>query len=478
MPQEHSPIEAPAPPETVPPARGAGNPHLRLLLVAAFLHGLAFVLLLPPWMGEDEPWHVEYAHHIADGHLPVDGQAMTLEGLEEVSHSQMQMRRELGGLETAELAATQHDILESMRANHFWARVDWASWGGGAETFDQVAPDLTAAHQPPLYYLLSGQVLRLLGSGDVEREMWIERGLSLLAYLAVVLAAYALASRVSDDPWIAITAAALVAWWPMHARQAAVANNDVLVKVFTAWALVMGAELARSGITTKRIAWIVVLCVAGFATKTTAAGVVAPIGLALLWRGGQRAGTMGWKVRAGLILGLASLAGLTLVMWFNSSNPAVPHSVANLKGRIQTALAPEFWSEFSRTTVGAFNWYSRDLASGVHVAVRFGLLLGLAGAALALVVKRSGIDRRVLFFCALAAITQIALVGLRGVAAGRYMMPMITAFGVLLAVGWMAVLPEGWRRRVGALLITALLIFDGIFITTGLIWNQYGVWGS
>ena len=40
-----------------------------LLLIAAVLHGLVYMLLLPPWMGEDEPWHVEYAHHLSTGHL-------------------------------------------------------------------------------------------------------------------------------------------------------------------------------------------------------------------------------------------------------------------------------------------------------------------------------------------------------------------------------------------------------------------------
>ena len=47
-----------------------------LLLIAAVFHGLVYVLLLPAWMGEDEPWHVEYTHHLATGHVPWGGVVM------------------------------------------------------------------------------------------------------------------------------------------------------------------------------------------------------------------------------------------------------------------------------------------------------------------------------------------------------------------------------------------------------------------
>ena len=42
-----------------------------LLLAAAALNGLVYLLLLAPWMGEDEPWHMEYASHVADGYLAI-----------------------------------------------------------------------------------------------------------------------------------------------------------------------------------------------------------------------------------------------------------------------------------------------------------------------------------------------------------------------------------------------------------------------
>ena len=134
-----------------------------LLLAAAVLHGLAYFLLLPPWMGEDEPWHVEYAHHVATGHTPWGGLPLAAKDREEMPFAHMQVRLRFAGLAPEEIAATEAEILDSMRGHDFWARVDWASWGGGAENFDQVARDHTATTHSPLYYAVSAAGLAIAG---------------------------------------------------------------------------------------------------------------------------------------------------------------------------------------------------------------------------------------------------------------------------------------------------------------------------
>ena len=35
------------------------------LVAAVVLHGFAYFFLMAPWMGEDEPWHLEYARNLA-----------------------------------------------------------------------------------------------------------------------------------------------------------------------------------------------------------------------------------------------------------------------------------------------------------------------------------------------------------------------------------------------------------------------------
>lgn len=481
---------------------------LRLVLVAALLHGLAYLILLPPWMGEDEPWHVEYAHYIGLGYLPFGGEEISSENLETLSASQVQVLRELGGVEEDDIRATQLALLDSMREHHFWERVDWAASGSGAESFDQLSPYFTATHQPPLYYLLTGQVLRLFGGGDVLREMWLLRGLSLLFYLAVVRAAWEVGRRLSSDLSLALGCALVAAWWPMHARQAAVVNNDVLVKVFTAWSLVVALDLARHGLTRARLGWAALLVALGLLSKTTGAGALVPLGLALLWRvGGVRLGERRARSatasaslvsesagsvedrsaampspgfagrRALLVVGLLVLAALVPLGYLLSNNPAIPLTLGNFQERLHRAVQPAFWAEFGRTAVGAFNWYSRDLPPLVHAAVGYALALCGAGLVWALA-RRSDVRRGLLLLCVAAVAGQLALVLLRGTAAGRYVMPQLVAFAALVTVGALAPLPERWRPKALVALAGALLLFDAAFLWSGLVWNQYGVWGS
>jgi len=470
---------------------------LRLVLVAALLHGLAYLILLPPWMGEDEPWHVEYAHYVGLGYLPFGGEEISAENLETLSASQVQVLRELGGVEEDDIRATQGALLDSMREHHFWERVDWAASGSGAESFDQLSPYLTATHQPPLYYLLTGQVLRLFGGGDVLREMWLLRGLSLLFYLAVVRAAWEVGRRLSEDTTLALGCALVAAWWPMHARQAAVVNNDVLVKVFTAWSLVVALDIARQGLSRARLGWAMLLAALGLLSKTTGAGALVPLGLALLWRiGGARlrarssaalaqeaadsdaAAPAGLaRRRALLTVGLLALAALVPLGYYLSNNPAIPLTLGNFQERLHRAVQPEFWAEFGRTAVGAFNWYSRDLPPLAHAAIGYALALCGVGLAWALA-RRSDLRRGLLLLCVAAVVGQLALVLLRGTAAGRYVMPQLVAFAALVAAGALAPLPERWRPRALVALAFALLLFDVAFLWSGLVWNQYGVWGS
>ncbi len=78
--------------------------RLAPLLVAALLHAAAFLVLLPPWMGEDEPWQVEFASHVAAGHAPWGGIATSgssadrpHDDRELMSLPQLQVRRRRAG---------------------------------------------------------------------------------------------------------------------------------------------------------------------------------------------------------------------------------------------------------------------------------------------------------------------------------------------------------------------------------------------
>jgi hypothetical protein len=454
--------------------------RLAPLLVAALLHAAAFLVLLPPWMGEDEPWQVEYASHVAAGHAPWGGIAMSgasadkpHDDRELMSLSQLQVRRRLGGVEEDEIRDKQGHLLDSMREHAFWRRIDFMEWGPGAENFDQVQPDFTATNQPPAYYLVTGLLLGALGVEEVEAQMWALRGFSLLCYLAVVVCAWIVGRHLSVDSTIAAACALFVAWLPMHARQAAVVNNDVLAKVFSGAAIAVAAGLVAGHGGRRRAAGLVVLLALGLVTKTTAAGALAVGVPALALAAREHLGRARRLALGGLITLAVAAAGFAT--WWFAHNPAMPRNPDALLMRVlrsQHGFREDLW----RTFVGAFNWYSRDLPQAAYAASGVVLALATLGALVASV-RRLDARRGLLLLCWAAVTAQLGLIALRGVAVGRYFFPVLPALAGLVAVGLLTCLPRRARRKALALLCVLMILLDGLFLWSGLAWNQYAVWG-
>ena len=110
-----------------------------IFLSAVLLHGLAYLVFLPPWMGEDEPWQYEYVHHIAEGNMPQFGRGidLTAEDIERMPLSQLQVMRRFPGLPPEEIVELQARVMGSMERTGFWRRVDWAEPVSRPHQFDQ-----------------------------------------------------------------------------------------------------------------------------------------------------------------------------------------------------------------------------------------------------------------------------------------------------------------------------------------------------
>lgn len=465
--------------ESAPPAPRRA---FLLVLLAALLHGLCYLALVPPWMGEDEPWHLEYAHHIGSGHLPLGGQSMSGPSAEKLddrtlmSLSQLLVRRRVGGLTEAEIAGAQEAILASMRAHHFWRRVPFAGWAEGSTTFDQIANPCTATHQPPLYYLVSGAILRVLPLASVEAELWALRCFSLLCYLALVACAFALGRLVSSDEWIALACALFVAWLPMHARQAAVVNNDVLAKVFAGLALVAGARILADRSGARGALWLGAAIVLGMLAKPSAAGALAMLFVALAHLAARRFGLM-----RGIALGtgaLVLLSGAAAAFLYATHSAALPRRLSNLRHRLDNAFSAELRERLFSTFGGAFSWETRPLPGELYAALGALLALALAGLLWLLARGVPDVRRRVLLACAAAVVLQLLLVGLRGEGRGRYLFPVLPALGALIACGLLGPLAPRRRPIALAALALALVLYDAFFLWRGLLWNEYAWWGS
>jgi 4-amino-4-deoxy-L-arabinose transferase-like glycosyltransferase len=450
-----------------------------IFAAAALLIGIAQLLALAPWMGEDEPWHLEYARHVAAGYRPWGGEPMRAASADRPDDrtlmplSQLQVRRRFADIPAERIAATQAAILASMAVTGYYQRVDWAGVEPQRSNFDQVAPDFSAATQPPFYYLVAGGLLALVPSDDVEVQLWTLRCFSLALFVAGALLALAMARTALADERLALCAASVFAFLPMSARQAAVVNPDVLAKTIVA-VIVLCAVRALAGVRRRgEILLALALCAIGLSTDSTAAtGIVALLALPLL--------RSRHLTRRSLLLvyglALAAVIAAGALLWITQHNPALPRSWIGLRDRLQASLSLDNWAVVGRTLVGSFGWESRFLPDALTLAV-----LGLGAVALASATRATLrgtqlAQRPVLVLFLLLVVAPIAMVALRGSLRGRYLMPALPAFSVLAVVGWFDLVPEPARERFAKLWIAALVALEALFLWGGLVYHEHLRW--
>jgi len=135
-------------------------------------------------------------------------------------------------------------------------------------------------------------------------------------------------------------------------------------------------------------------------------------------------------------------------------------------------------SELWRTTLGAFNWYSRDLPDWISTTVMIVLLTLIIAAYTKISSGTEQRGRAVLILCLCALLAQFMIIGLRGVPAGRYLFPVLPAAAVLLATGAGALSAERRRQHIITGLVITFIALDAVFLWRGLLVEQYLVWGN
>jgi hypothetical protein len=453
----------------------------RLFLIAVALHGLAYLFLLPAWMGEDEPWQFEYASHVADGYLPFGGKPIV--GGPKAPYDEranwplsvLQVRRRFRGLDEPRIDQRERQILRSMGERGFYSRVDWTGAEKQRTNFDAVAPDFTATSQQPGYYLLCGAWIAASRAQSVEGRLFAARTLSWVLYVVTAWIGLLFARRVFDDPSLALCAAVCIAWIPMHARQAALVNNDVLVRTLSALVLLLCARQVSGEARRSELAIAFAVAGATLFVKSNAVGAMLVLMLTVLAR--MRAVANRGRAIAFVLGGLVFLAAAVWV-WHTQHSPVVPRTIAGFVDRVTRGVSAATWRETWTTLVGSFDWYSRPMGTSIYLAAALFGVLALAGAITAVVKRPSGVSRAQLLLCFAAVAAQLALVVGRGVGHGRYLMPAVTAFGALCVAGLVAPLPQRWRPRAALAFCALLVAYDAVFLWNGLVPNEYLVWGS
>ncbi len=218
-------------------SRRGVSPWFIALIAAYLVLGIGFALRTPPWQAPDEPAHYNYVAQVAtNGCCP---------------------------------------ILEPG---------DWDMGYINRLTTARFAPDTLADlgklqyedHQPPLYYLIAAPIFALSGGSLIALRL-----LSVVIGAGVVICAYGVTlTMLPTRPFVALGAAAFVAFLPQHIAMLAAAENDGLAE------LIVGLTLLATVLYLKGAAvrpWQLGLLVGlGLLTKVSTLFLAGLVPLALL----------------------------------------------------------------------------------------------------------------------------------------------------------------------------------------------------
>ena len=451
-----------------------------VLLVAFFVTGLAYSLVVPAFETPDEIYHYAFARHLAAGNgLPVQGPEGT--GPWEQEGSQPPLYYGLVALATAGIDQSGLDrfAVQNPRAN------------------------LGDPHQPgnKNFMLFSAQRRPLVG---VNLALHVGRWISLVLGTLTVLLTYLLARLAfPGDSWSRLLATALVATVPQFTFISASLSNDSLITVVSAASLVsmaaLGGRTSRKGILWWEWVGVGLLLGLGALSKLQGLGLL-PLAActftlyakrqkawgtllqAALWVGGIVLIIAGWWYIRNLLLygdpfGTVNLLSVT-------GQRVEPLTLSRLYGELR-GLQMSFW--------GIFGWFSILLPSWTYTLFELLTALAVTGAVIvwirSLRASRESTVRREQFAGPVGISSVWALISLLLLAywisvaqgsQGRLLFPAISALAVVGVVGlrfWAGLLPRVVRATVGTLVPLGLW-FCSLYALAVLLPNSYGLGAS
>ncbi|HZV73086.1 MAG TPA: DUF2142 domain-containing protein [Conexibacter sp.] len=352
-----------------------------------------------------------------------------------------------------------------------------------------------AEPEPPLYYALEAIPYRAATRATLLDRIMLMRLLSaLLAGFTALFSYLFVRECLPARPWAWTVGGLGVALTPMLGSISGGINPDALLFALTAALFLCIARAWRRGVTLRSALGVGALIAAGMLTKVNFYGVVpgALLGLALAAR---RTG-LAQERRVVHLVGAAVVLAATLfavgaafdvLAWhrpFLAARPVAPESRVSLWSHLgyvwqvflprlpfqpQTSLTEPGYIQLFQTFVGAFGqlvvWFPRS----VYRAAAVGLLLaGLLAVSMVMADRRELRWRRgeLLGYAAMAG-GLLLLVGLSadlrrnliGIVQGRYLLPLLPLFGLLLALGARGA-GERWGRSVGVAIVAAALAWS------------------
>jgi hypothetical protein len=375
-------------------------------------------------------------------------------------------------------------------------------------TLPHYAPGFEEANSPPLAYVLFAPFAvedaspdmapaRRIGGGDVSlvaprlflntgedyRRFWPQRAARLLAAaisVGTVSVVWRAGTAAGGAP-VGTLAAVFVALLPMFAFRAGHVSNDALLGCGAAAATWGMVRLVQEPFAW-RVAWWTSAAVAlAYLSKISAIALVPPFALALLLAEPAAA----WRDRTTRLLALG-LAGVLVAPWSIRNvvlygdpfaSAAMRHAVAHIITE-RSLFSPFFVVDFPRVLaksfVGIFGWANLMLPPLLYRPYWLLFAVGLIGVGMGVARRRQ--DWRlvaVLVVAGLAALAVVIRINLQFTQMqGRYLLPGLPAFAILVAMGLRA-LPVPLARIASPVTVGLLLLAGNLYALIGVVRPAY-----
>jgi 4-amino-4-deoxy-L-arabinose transferase-like glycosyltransferase len=454
------------------------------------LQSVAWDLAVPAFQGPDEENHFAYVQYLAETeHIPSAVTGGTPHSSE---------------LQNALTIFNLAPLRGNLAARPAWSSADVTLWHAVEHTLPQGArangngPN-PQARNPPLYYAVMAIPYRAFVWLPLLQRLFVLRLFSALGYLATIACAWLIAGEVFGRVrWQQTVAAGVVALEPQLAFMSAIINTDSLLIALTSACLLAELRLVKRGPSSKRVLIASALTAAAILTHGRGLVTVPVLASAIVvaWvrhRPAIRDGLIqsavataavgsavggyylfgkssgGGSIYGGDVGSLNSSAGFNLRQFLSSIYQFYFPRLSSLHPR----LGPEYGYRqmFIETFYGKFGWLEVSLRPRVYDALQVCSALGLLGFYTACVVRWRRLRRAwpmVVVMLSLLLTTVIflhytsyeaLLQGPDPLIVGRYLLPMISLFGLAIAFT-VGALP----RRVGPL-VGAVILASGVLLS-------------
>ncbi len=466
---------------------------LLLLLGMNLVRGMIYSAVVPPWQAPDEFRHFEYIKLLSQKRRPLTAQDSSL--------------------------PLQGEIIASMIKHNYWR------FGYARFPFDPQHPprsfkeiiwpaDPYWLFHPPLYYLLGAFSLALVGSSDVDVQLYVVRLMSVVLGTLVVLVAFLTAKQLfPSDYFLIVGIPAFIVFLPMHTFITSVVNNDNLAELLVSLFIMVLVKALKDGLSPLRMALIGLLTILGLLAKRTAILTIPLLVVAVpiyFWRGGLRfslnhldrkaVGFIAGTLIAGAIAGV--LFRSTWQRLWSSFSPALRPYLILIPGAdfstlftsegldllilYARALFESFWARFGWMNVRLDPIWYQAMAL-ISIAAMGGIgafIIGLRRSALALWQRKCLL---LFFLCVVLAIVIAMAYGVRVWAhfqsfrpgerpkpQGRYLFPAIVPIAALFMLGLRELAPARYRRLWLLACVGGFIILDSISLIGYIIPFFYG----